>query len=446
MPDRSRPLVEFVNHACVIIDTGSARILCDPWLSGSVFENGWDLLIESGRTIADLDFTHIWFSHEHPDHFSPNELRRLPDERRRQTPVLYQWTRDHKVRSFCEKLGFAVMELTPFEPHRIGAETLVTNAVSAGYDSWLHVRCPGGSILNLNDCRLGDPNDLQRIGDCVGDIDLLMTQFSYANWAGNAGDRDHPERARAKVFAQIEAQLAALRPRYVLPFASFIWFSHAENCFWNETATRIGAAVEKLRSLGAWPVVLCPGDRWRVGDALDNRTAIARWNEAYAAVAGRHLHEGRTIPVAALQAEFTAMQARLKQRNDWAAVLAFSATGDLPPALIYLQDLGHPMSFDIVHGLARIDAEPAACDICLSSESLAYVMKHDWGRATVTINGRFEARYETLWRFFRQTQIAYANNIGKSFPGEIGPDDVRHPKSFILEMLSPEARQSCPAL
>ncbi len=444
MPNRSRPLVEFVNHACTIIDTGSARILCDPWLSGSVFENGWDLLIESGRTIADLDFTHIWFSHEHPDHFSPNELRRLPEERRRRTPVLYQWTRDHKVRSFCEKLGYGVVELAPFEPYRISADTVVTNAVSAGYDSWLHVRSPGGSILNVNDCRLGDPRDLRRIGQCVGDIDLLMTQFSYANWAGNAGDREHPERARAKVFAQIETQLAELRPRWVLPFASFIWFSHAENCFWNDTATRIGTAVEKLHSFGARPVVLCPRDRWRLDDAVDNASAIARWNAAYAAVIGHHRHEGRTVPLATLESEFKAMQARLKQRNDWAAVVALSATGDLPPTLAYLEDLGCAVSFDIVHDLTRIDAAPTDCDIRLSSESLAYVMKYDWGRATVTINGRFQARYETLWRFFRQTQIAYANNIGKSFPRDIGPDDIRHPKSFILELLSSEARQSCP--
>ena len=37
--------VTLINHACVKIAIGDAVILCDPWLSGPAFNNGWDLLI-----------------------------------------------------------------------------------------------------------------------------------------------------------------------------------------------------------------------------------------------------------------------------------------------------------------------------------------------------------------------------------------------------------------
>ena len=74
-PERAQRMLQvtLINHACVRIAIGDAVILCDPWLSGPAFNNGWDLLI---KTPMDLDavmagVTHIWVSHEHPDHFVP---------------------------------------------------------------------------------------------------------------------------------------------------------------------------------------------------------------------------------------------------------------------------------------------------------------------------------------------------------------------------------------
>jgi L-ascorbate metabolism protein UlaG (beta-lactamase superfamily) len=94
------PSIEFVNHACVIIDTGHERILTDPWLGGTAFDDGWSLVAETGRTINDLDFSHIWISHEHPDHFSPRDLKALAPERIAKTPLFYQRTPDGKVAAF----------------------------------------------------------------------------------------------------------------------------------------------------------------------------------------------------------------------------------------------------------------------------------------------------------------------------------------------------------
>jgi UDP-MurNAc hydroxylase len=434
-----RPAIEFVNHACVIVDTGSARILCDPWLTGSVFDNGWNLIVETGQKLADLDFTHIWFSHEHPDHFSPPTLKGLPEERRRRTPVLYQQTRDQKVRRFCEALGFPTIELAPFVPQALDERVTVICDVVAGYDSWLHVRWPGGSVLNVNDCRLADPAVLRRIKAETGEVDLLMTQFCYANWVGNPGDRDGPRRAAEKTFRQIAAQCAVLRPRHVLPFASFIWFSHKENHFWNEGAVRVHDVVPALRSFGAEPVVLFPGDRWPIGAPVDNAPALARWKGAYDAVNARHLHDGQPVALADLERAFQGLQQRLRQRNDWNAVRELKRAGDLPATPIHLTDQGRSVALDIVDGLEPADATPADCDIRLSSAALAYVLSNDWGRGTITINGRFEANYDTLWRFFRQTRIAYANNIGKYFPESLTRAELVDDRSFILELIAGDA-------
>ena len=69
--------IEFINHACYIVDTGKVRILCDPWLHGQAFDRGWEHLVETPVKINDLDYDYIWISHEHPDHFSVQDLMRL---------------------------------------------------------------------------------------------------------------------------------------------------------------------------------------------------------------------------------------------------------------------------------------------------------------------------------------------------------------------------------
>jgi len=64
--------LQFLNHASVKIMTDTIAIVSDPWLSGSIFNNGWKLMSTSDELFpvaADTDF--IWISHEHPDHFSP---------------------------------------------------------------------------------------------------------------------------------------------------------------------------------------------------------------------------------------------------------------------------------------------------------------------------------------------------------------------------------------
>lgn len=65
--------IEFINHASVLISEGDVALLTDPWYSGPAFHKGWKLLAETPEAEVDrlLDrVTHIWLSHEHPDHFS----------------------------------------------------------------------------------------------------------------------------------------------------------------------------------------------------------------------------------------------------------------------------------------------------------------------------------------------------------------------------------------
>ena len=37
--------LEFVNHASYVLESGGVRLLCDPWLEGTAFNDGWALLV-----------------------------------------------------------------------------------------------------------------------------------------------------------------------------------------------------------------------------------------------------------------------------------------------------------------------------------------------------------------------------------------------------------------
>ncbi|GAC1700330.1 MAG: hypothetical protein NVS9B4_01570 [Candidatus Acidiferrum sp.] len=88
-------LMESVNHTGFIIESEAVRLLCDPWIEGNTFNIGWTLLSRTKLRYEDLSaITHIWFSHEHPDHFNPPSLKKIPEEYRRAITVVFHYTRD----------------------------------------------------------------------------------------------------------------------------------------------------------------------------------------------------------------------------------------------------------------------------------------------------------------------------------------------------------------
>ena len=59
----------FLNHSSFIIECDGYKVLVDPYIFGSAFNNGWNLLKEVNHDKQLEKITHIVFSHEHPDHF-----------------------------------------------------------------------------------------------------------------------------------------------------------------------------------------------------------------------------------------------------------------------------------------------------------------------------------------------------------------------------------------
>ncbi|MDB0046021.1 MBL fold metallo-hydrolase, partial [Candidatus Pelagibacter sp.] len=269
----SNPNLIFLNHASFIIEFNEIKILNDPFLFGSAFNNGWNLIKEVDHEKILKDITHIAFSHEHPDHFSIPFLKSIPSEKRGKITIIYQETYDKKVKNFCKKLGYKFLEFKNLKETKVIENFYITVGKVPFYDSWINYRCNNKNILNVNDCVLENVDVLFEIKKLIKNIDVLLTQFSYANFI--------PEKERMKeainCLDKIKLQDRILNPNYIVPFASFVYFSHIENYFMNKNINTIETTCNYIKkNCKAYPVILKPNEYWNL-KIKDNYDSLDFW-------------------------------------------------------------------------------------------------------------------------------------------------------------------------
>jgi hypothetical protein len=388
-----------------LVEAAGVRFLIDPWIENRVFNNGWDLITPTPFSYDDFaTVTHIWFSHNHPDHFSPPNLQRVAPEVRAKITVYFQEASDKGVVSFCKKIGFKeVVELKPGQWVTVADDFRILCEPYQEGDSWLAIRSDGVSLLNTNDCGIRDSRKARAIARKAGDVDVLLSQFSYAFWAGNKEDVGLRRKMANDKLEGLRFQVEMFKPKEVVPIASFVWFCHEENSYLNDSINRPDTTYDYCRrNTQAKPIILYPGERHTPGDEHESVRSIARYNEDYARIYERSdLVKAQPIPLEALQSEASEFMKRLKEHHGvWVNLLNAS----------YIHLMDHKKTFEMTlkSGLQEKAVPYDECDISLASESLQYCFKFPWGQDTLGINGRFQkprnGHYSRFYRYFRFEQ------------------------------------------
>jgi len=407
----SAPVIRFIGHSCFVYEAAGCRVLSDPWLSGRVFHDGWDLYSPIATTMADLDdVNQIWISHEHPDHFHVPTLRSIPEGRRSEIEVLFQSTIDRRVAEFCRSLGFReVRELEPewtvLDPDGSSEVEVLCVPASEG-NSWIAFRSGGSTVLNLNDCGVRNAPEAAEIRRRVGDVDLLLTQFSYANWVGNP---DQPELRRREASDKLEMvafQCDALKATRVLPFASHLYFCHEENFFLNDGVNSPSTAVRAIRDMTtSEPVVLYNGGTYEIGGPHDTDEACRLFDRDLQQVLdlGPLPMEVPEVDAGVLGAAVGVFLGQLRKDAPWYLRLLLGG------ATIYLWDREETVRLTR-RGLTEDDTPADAVDVALHSSSLLLCLEHRYGLDTLGVSGRFHkpvaGDYRRFYRFFRPGLIA----------------------------------------
>jgi len=415
-------VLTFVNHASVIFSYKKINLITDPWLFGSAFNDSWDLISESKMKVEDFkNITHIWFSHEHPDHFYPHVLYSIPEEIRKKITVLFQDTLDHRVVKKCIELGFSVIEMKRNKFYKLDDGFQVKCRPYLLYDSLLYLEIGDKKILNLNDCGVDSTRQAEYIRKMAGDVDLLLTQFGYAAHIGDPEDVELRKKTSKEKLTRIQIQSDVFNAKHVIPFASYVWFSHEDNFYMNDQVNKIRNVEEFIRKeTKSIPIILYPGDKWIVGDENDNSNAITLFENDFAKERVPHKNSPQ-VPLEQLQSFSSDYIKNIRNRNNWTLIKFAHSISFLKTAKIFLKDLEISITFDLIHGIKKSTFLKKDADIIMDSNSLAFAFNFDYGADTLLANARFRKSGGRTMIFFRQFMIGTLNNNGRTFPlGIIG--------------------------
>ncbi len=195
--------IKFIGHAGFLLEHGSVKLLCDPWVSESgAFLHSWHQFPPNDfidkKLLYQADYLYI--SHLHLDHFDKDFLRNFPKE----VKIIIA---DYISKTFLnelKELGFTdITELKDSEQISLTDDFKVTifrDQSLYKIDSLILIEVDGKRILNKNDCHISK-EDFSKFQN----IDLLFAQFSGAMWYPAAYDYND---TRQKVFsARIKANL-----------------------------------------------------------------------------------------------------------------------------------------------------------------------------------------------------------------------------------------------
>ena len=429
--------IQFFNHACFSIENENILLLNDPYLSGTAFNNGWDLILDNINFTFDLSKkNYIYYSHEHPDHFSIQFLQSINEEDRKSITILYQKTKDGKVKNFVKKLGFNVIEVSDKEKYKITDKFSITIGQIPFYDSWSYVEINDKKILNVNDCILENPNKINEISKHCRKVDILFTQYSYANWVeGGFSDNNKRKELANKKLEKIRIQSEILCPEFIVPFASMIRFCHEENKYMNDSINTPRKTIEYINSKTSSKAYLMkPYEIWNGSDIKNNEDAMSFWDKAYENALKRDLiKQEKFYEEEDIQKAYSKMVERVKSKNNIYIIKFLSLIGIIPSQIIKILDLNKIYYFSWHKGL-KLTQQKNQEFVEMTSDSLHFLLSFDYGIDTLNVNARFKGSLLQKKNIIRTFSTLALNNMGRfiSFKGILS---IMFEPSFIKKGL-----------
>lgn len=399
-------------------------MLSDPWFFGDAFHKGWNLLYQnSEREIHTLleKTSHIWISHEHPDHFSVPFFRKYKDLiKDNNVEILFQKTRDGRVKNFLESIGLNVREL-PYEKNiQLGEHFSVACFKNGFYDSLLCANVGEQRIVNLNDCEFSNEKELRNLHRKIGNADVLLTQFSYAAWKGGEDNEAWRISASDTKLETLKRQARVFNAETVIPFASFVYFSNNENSILNKNVNRPSDVMQRMGSATSNVVIMKPGDCFD-GQITEEKTIYANkwWDSEYDKIPTKPKMVYKHVELDTLRENYVKYIERVWSKNNKpfiSFVRRLSPIGGFKPVVLQLKDIGAKVIVDL--DSKKLETTNLPADIELCSESLDQLFKNPFGFDTLTVNGCFEElKTGGFERVAKTLAIENLNNLGFS----IGP-------------------------
>jgi UDP-MurNAc hydroxylase len=366
--------VTFVTHAGFLTEVNGKTILTDPWTKGKAFNDSWALLSKP----FEVDYStvdYIFISHEHPDHFSFPSLKSIPEEQRRRIKILYQKHASKRLNEAFIKLSFhSVIELPLYKWSNVDGIDLFCGSAGS-MDSFLAIKEGNQTLLNVNDC-VFNRKQYEYIHKAIGKVDLLFTQFSFANWVGNDSDETGNT---AKKIDDIRVQLEIFKPKNTVPFASFVYFCNQENARMN-TWINTPAYIDSLNLAGV--NFLYPGDSIDLANPqFSSRQAVEKFMADLASI-----KIDPTPPPKSFEEITEAINGNL---TNFTQRIYTPLREVVKPFSIYITDLDKAVEIDAARGVMKELAKGTKCRYEMCSQVCWFTFKFSWGSGTLDVSGMY---------------------------------------------------------
>ena len=219
--------IEYISHACMLIDTGDLKIVTDPWWTEPAYCNQWYVFPKPVRTDFVDETDVILISHGHEDHLNESTLRSFP----KTTRIFYPYSFFGGAKEYIESIGFEnVKEAITLRKYKLSEKTAVTFIINS-HDSLMVIESNGKVLVNANDALHSYPVQVidfytDLIKEKWGKVDTLFCGFGGASYFPNMmhlkGKDDYEiSLVREQLFAHNFCRVAKnLNPEAAVPFAA----------------------------------------------------------------------------------------------------------------------------------------------------------------------------------------------------------------------------------
>lgn len=219
--------IEYICHACLLIETEDLRIATDPWTQGAAYCNQWFVFPKPVNADRLQTVDAIFVSHGHEDHLNDETLRTLPKTAR----IFYPYSFFGGAKEYIESLGYTeVNESVTLRTYKVSKETDVTFIINS-HDSLMVIESGGEVLINVNDALHSSPEKvidfyLEQIRERWKRVDYVFCGFGGASYFPNAmhlkGKDDWAIGiVREQLFAHNFCRVVkGLRPKIAVPFAA----------------------------------------------------------------------------------------------------------------------------------------------------------------------------------------------------------------------------------
>ena len=401
--------IEYICHACLLVDTGNLKIVTDPWFQGSAYCGQWHVFPKPVNADLVQQADVVLLSHGHEDHFHEPSLRALP----KKAKVFYPYSWYGGAKPFLEQLGFAtVVEAPPHRTYQLSSDTSMTYLVN-GMDSVIVIESKGEVFVNVNDALHSYPPKIidmfvRSIRAKWPRINTVFCGFGGASYFPNTLHCDGKNDieiggAREQLFAHNFCRIVHdLRPEVAVPFAAdFALLSPGQN--W----------INDLRfprsRMSAYFHELYPGESdlsvihdMYSGDSLVSNKLVASspYRQELRDGCLNHLIEQQylqetkevTSPARISEADADILEKEMRENLRLRTHLFDDATLEKIQFTVKVTDLCEKAYFniDMSHGEPRLQrsdkrSTSSILQIDASSRILRYSFASDWGGDAITI-------------------------------------------------------------